>query len=123
MRASYIRGLSSDKTWMTDGHFKVNVAVLSNSGHTLTVGKQKEAGLPTDDDTGTGTIDLGGPIWLEDDETPWTIRAFNGNRGSQSFPLDRGESFRYISPGTVTNATTTQLFHRGDSTTNPFGSP
>ena len=117
--------LAADKTWMTDGHFKVNVSVQSNSGRRLIVGKAKEAGLPTDDDTGTGTVDLGGPIWLEGDDTPWTIRAFNGNRGCQSFPIARTNEvpFRYLSPGTVTNAATTQLFHRGESESKAYGAP
>ena len=106
-------------TTMTDGNFTVNVSVLNEGAHTLTVGKAAEAGLSPESDTGTGTIDLGGPIRLAGDATPWTIDKFGGSRGSQSFPVSRTNEvpFRYLSPGTVTTTAThgTQLFHRGDT--------
>ncbi len=109
--------LSADKTTMSDGNFTVYVSVLNEGAHTLTVGKAEEAGLSPESDTGTGTIDLGGPIWLAGDNTPWTIDKFGGSRGSQSFPVSREGPFRYLSPGTVTTTTAhgTQLFHRGDT--------
>jgi len=109
--------LAADKTTMTDGHFMVYVSVLDEAAHTLTVGKAAEAGLAPESDTGTGTLDLGGPIRLPGDETPWTIDRFGAARGSQSFPAAREGPFRYLSPGTVTTTTTwgTQLFHRGDT--------
>ena len=109
--------LSADKTTMSDGNFTVYVSVLNEVAHTLTVGKAAEAGLSPESDTGTGTIDLGGPIWLAGDNTPWTIDKFGGSRGSQSFPVSREGPFRYLSPGTVTTTTAhgTQLFHRGDT--------
>jgi len=112
--------LATDKTTMTDGHFVVNVSVLNEAAHTLTVGKAAEAGLSADGDTGTGTIDLGGPIWLAGDATPWTIAKFGGCRGSQSFPASREGPFRYLSPGTVVTRGTPQPFHCGDSD-NVFG--
>jgi hypothetical protein len=107
--------LSADKTTMTDGNFTVYVSVLNEAAHTLTVGKAAEAGLSPESDTGTGTIDLGGPIWLAGDETPWTINKFGGTRGSQSFPASREGPFRYLSPGTVVTRGTPQPFHCGDS--------
>ena len=113
-------------TTMTDGHFTVNVSVRNKAAHTLTVGKAAEAGLAATNDTGTGTIDLGGPIRLAGDETPWTIGGFGGKRGSQSFPASRAGSFRYLSPGTVSNTSMIQLFHRGDTGENAppfFGAP
>ena len=122
--------LSADKTTMTDGHFTVYVSVLDEDAHTLTVGKAEEAGLSPESDTGTGTIDLGGPVRLAGDATPWTIDKFGGNRGSQSFPASRTNEvpFRYLSPGTVTTTSMwgTQLFHRGDSGADKpplFGAP
>ena len=122
--------LAADKATMTDGHFTVNVSVLDEAAHTLTVGKAAEAGLSPTNDTGTGTIDLGGPIRLAGDATPWTIDKFGGTRGSQSFPISRTNEvpFRYLSPGTVTTTSTwgTQLFHRGDSGADKpplFGAP
>ena len=122
--------LAADKATMTDGHFTVNVAVLDEAARTLTVGKAAEAGLAATNDTGTGTIDLGGPIRLAGDNTPWRIDRFGGSRGSQSFPISRTNEvpFRYLSPGTVTTTTTwgTQLFHRGDTGNNApplFGAP
>ena len=111
--------LSADKTTMSDGNFTVYVSVLNEGAHTLTVGKAAEAGLSPESDTGIGTIDLGGPIRLAGDATPWTIDKFGGSRGSQSFPVSRTNEvpFRYLSPGTVTTTAThgTQLFHRGDT--------
>ena len=109
--------LSADKTTMSDGNFTVYVSVLNEGAHTLTVGKAAEAGLSPESDTGTGTIDLGGPIRLAGDNTIWTIGKFGGCRGSQSIPASREGPFRYLSPGTVTTTTThgTQLFHRGDT--------
>ena len=110
--------LSADKTTMSNGHFTVNVSVLDEAAHTLTVGKAAEAGLSPESDTGTGTIDLGGPIRLGGDNTIWTIGKFANNRGSQSFPISRGGPFRYLSPGTVVTRGTAQPFHRGDTGAN-----
>ena len=112
--------LSADKTTMGNGHFTVNVSVLDEAAHTLTVGKAAEAGLPADGDTGSGTIDLGGPIWLAGDATPWTIGKFGGCRGSQSIPASREGLFRYLSPGTVVTRGTAQPFHCGDSDKPPL---
>ena len=112
--------LSADKTTMGNGHFTVNVSVLDEAAHTLTVGKAAEAGLPADGDTGSGTIDLGGPIWLAGDATPWTICKFGGCRGSQSIPASREGLFRYLSPGTVVTRGTAQPFHCGDSDKPPL---
>ncbi|MBQ3811378.1 MAG: hypothetical protein II839_11220 [Kiritimatiellae bacterium] len=120
--------LAADKATMTDGHFTVNVSVLDEAARTLTVGKAAEAGLSPTNDTGTGTIDLGGPIRLAGDGTTWRIDRFGATRGSQSFPISREGPFRYLSPGTVTTTSTwgTQLFHRGDTGNNApplFGAP
>ena len=120
--------LAADKATMTDGHFTVNVSVLDEAARTLTVGKAAEAGLAATNDTGTGTIDLGGPIRLAGDNTTWRIDRFGGSRGSQSFPASREGPFRYLSPGTVTTTAKwgTQLFHRGDTGNNApplFGAP
>lgn len=112
--------LSADKTTMTDGNFTVNVSVLNEAAHTLVVGKAGVNGLVADDDTGSGTIDLGGPITLEGDDTPWTIVRFGNYKGSQSIPVAREGKFRYISPGTVNHGDRAQLFHRGDYK-NPTG--
>lgn len=107
--------LSADKTTMTDGNFTVNVSVQSETAHTLVLGKAAEAGLAADGDTGTGTVDFGGPIWLAGDNMPWTIERFGNNRGSQSLPASRVGQFRYLSPGTVKTRSTSQPFHCGDS--------
>lgn len=107
--------LSADKTTMGNGHFTVNVSVLDEDAHTLTVGKTAEAGLSPESDTGTGTVDLGGPIRLAGDNTIWTIGKFANNRGSQSFPISREGPFRYLSPGTVVTRGTAQPFHCGDT--------
>lgn len=107
--------LSADKASMGNGHFTVNVSVLDEDAHTLTVGKTAEAGLSPESDTGTGTVDLGGPIRLAGDNTIWTIGKFANNRGSQSFPNSREGPFRYLSPGTVVTRGTAQPFHRGDT--------
>ena len=120
--------LSADKTTMTDGNFTVYVSVLNEAAHTLTVGKAAEAGLSPTNDTGIGTIDLGGPIRLAGDQTIWTIDRFGGSRGSQAFPASREGPFRYLSPGTVTTTSAhgTQLFHRGDTGNDApplFGAP
>ena len=106
--------LSSDKTTMTDGNFTVYVSPVSQTGHTLIVGRPEEAGLSPTNDTGVGTVDLGGPIRLAGDDTPWTIARFAAHKGSQSIPICREGNFRYLSPGTVSVAQNTQLFHRGD---------
>jgi len=113
--------LAADKTTMTDGNFTVNVSVVSESKHTLCLGKSAEAGLSADGDTGTGTLDLGGPISIAGNGTPWTISEFGRNRGSQSFPASREGPFRYLSPGTVVTRGTAQPFHCGDSDKPLFG--
>ncbi|MBO4709795.1 MAG: hypothetical protein J5727_08490 [Kiritimatiellae bacterium] len=115
--------LAADKTTMTnghfttmsDGHFTINVSVKNASLHMLTVGLAEEAGLSPANDTGVGTVDLGGPILLEGDAVPWTIGRFEARRGSQSIPISREGKFRYLSPGTVSITYNTQLFHRGDT--------
>ena len=107
--------LSADRTTMSNGHFTVNVSVLDEAAHTLTVGKTAEAGLSPESDTGTGTVDLGGPIRLAGDNTIWTIGKFANNRGSQSFPISREGPFRYLSPGTIVTRGTAQPFHCGDT--------
>ena len=107
--------LSADRTTMSNGHFTVNVSVLDEAAHTLTVGKTAEAGLSPESDTGVGTVDLGGPIRLAGDNTIWTIGKFANNRGSQSFPISREGPFRYLSPGTIVTRGTAQPFHCGDT--------
>lgn len=120
--------LAADFATMTDGHFTVNVSIQNYEARTLVVGKKAEAGLAATNDTGTGTIDLGGPIRQAGDARGWTIGGFGGSRGSQSFPASRTNEvpFRYLSPGTVATTKQIQLFHRGDTgeTAPPFfGAP
>lgn len=107
--------LSADKTTMTDGNFTVNVSVLDEAAHTLTVGKFAIPGLLADGDTGTGIVDLGGAILLDGDDAPWSIAKFAATKGTQVVSISHaGEVYGYISPGSVTVANTAQIFHRGD---------
>ena len=111
--------LSTDKTTMTDGNFKVNVTDANETKHTLTVGRVVTdpvgPGLLADGDTGSGVIDLGGPILKSGDETPWTVTKFAAGKSSQVVSTNHvGEVRAYISPGTVTVNNGTQILHCGD---------
>ena len=115
--------LSADRKTMTDGRFKVNVSVKSESARTLSVGKievdanNHSYAAPTllaDDDTGSGTIDLGGEIRLPGDGTPWTIVQFASYKSTQVVSTGHvGVVRTYLSPGTVTEGNGAQLFHCG----------
>ena len=110
--------LSADRTTMTDGNFVVNVSEVNESKHTLTVGRivSGGAGLLADGDTGSGVVDLGGPIRLDGDETPWTITKFAAAKSTQVVSTNHvGEVHTYISPGTVTIGNGSQILHCGDS--------
>ena len=108
--------LSADKTTATDGNFTINVTDANATAHTLTIGEKAAAGLLADTDSGTGVIDLGGPVYLEGDDTPWTFTQFADKKGSQTAPLARDGQFRaYISPGTIISKGINQVLHRGDS--------
>lgn len=110
--------LSADRTTMTDGNFVVNVSDANEGKHTLTVGRivSGGAGLLADGDTGSGVVDLGGPIRLDGDETPWTITKFAASKSTQVVSTNHvGEVHTYISPGTVTVGNGSQVLHCGDS--------
>ena len=108
--------LSADKATATDGNFTINVTGADATTHTLTIGAKTSAGLLAASDTGTGVIDLGGPIYLEGDDAPWTFTQLASAKGSQTAPLARDGQFRaYISPGTLESRGLNQVLHRGDS--------
>ena len=108
--------LAADYATMTDGHCTVNVSIRNYDARTLTVGKAAAAGLVAANDTGTGTVDLGGPIRLANDQRLWTIAGFARHKGSQCPPTSRNGDYRgYISPGTATETNYYQIFHRGDN--------
>ena len=114
--------LAEDKTYMTDGNFKVIVAVGDETRHELTVGGAQTHDYllaETNTSVSVGVIDLGGAITLDGDEAPWTITAFKAQKTSMSLPvaLD-GIVHTVITPGTVTTQFDAQLFHRGDSDKN-----
>ena len=110
--------LSADKTTMTDGNFNVNVTEVNDSKHTLTVGKivsnPSGPGLLADN-TGSGVIDLGGPIHLEGDDTPWVATSLAHAKCTQTVSTNHPGVVRaYISPGTITVDNWWQIFHCGD---------
>ena len=125
--------LSADKTTATDGNFIVNCSVSSEANHTLTLGKKSSYGLLVTEKvdngdgsvstnfTGSGIIDVGGPIYLEGDATPWKFTALAAAGGAMSVPLSAaGIVTGFISPGTITS-NGSQLFHCGDNP-NRYGS-
>ena len=111
--------LAEDKTYMTDGNFKVIVAVGDETRHELTVGGAQTHDYllaETNTSVSVGVIDLGGAITLDGDDTPWTITAFRGLKTSMSLPIALGGIVHtLITPGTITAASRSQIFHRGDN--------
>ena len=112
--------LAPDKKTMTDGNFTVNVTDVNDGQHTLTIGRTVTnptgPGLLADE-SGSGVIDLGGPILLEGDDTPWIATSLAYAKSAQTISTGHpGKVRAYISPGTLTvNNYYGQCFHCGDN--------
>ncbi len=106
--------LSSDKTTATDGNFTVNVRSADATRHTLTFSKSERFGLYADTDIGQGVLDLGGPILLDGDETPWTCVGL-GSDSTQGRLLGKvrgkGAARAVIFPTTITAHPGGQFLH------------
>ena len=93
--------LSEDKKTASNGNFTVNVSVLDESAKTLTVGKSASFGLYADDDTGEGTLDLGGAV-TDTSGAAWTFAAFPGQTLLFTRqPNGKGAVTAFLTPGTL----------------------
>ena len=94
--------LASDKKTAFNGNFTINCTVLNASQRTLKVGKNKvRYSIYADDDIGQGILDLGGPVRLEGDATPWTFTDMPWDYATWTAPMTANVT-GLITPGTIT---------------------
>ena len=94
--------LASDKKTAYNGNFTINCSVVNASQRTLKVGKDKTRySIYADDDVGQGILDLGGPVRLEGDATPWTFVDMPWDYATWTAPMTANVT-GLITPGTIT---------------------
>jgi len=110
--------LASDKQTASNGNFTINCSVVNESAHTLYAGKGVTGGFYASSDTGEGILDLGGPIYLEGDATPWKFVSIEGGSKTWIAKLSGpGNAYGLITPGTIVNRLSTGQFIHGGGTT------
>ena len=107
--------LAADKKTASNGNFTINCSVVNASQRTLKVGTDGWAGFYANGDTGQGILDLGGPIYLAGDATPWTFVTLpTAAKTWIAKFIGPGDATGLITPGTVNqNATMNQFIHGG----------
>lgn len=104
--------LASDRKTASNGNFTVNCRDADASARTLALGNGKWGGLYAVDDVGQGVCDLGGPVVLEGDATPWTFVSWGDAQGSLcGLKHGRGAADTLLSPGTLRTMTGAQFLH------------
>ena len=94
--------LAADKKTAYNGNFTINCSVVNASQRTLKVGKDKTRySIYADDDVGQGILDLGGPVRLEGDATPWTFVDMPWDYATWTAPMTANVT-GLITPGTIT---------------------
>ena len=107
--------LASDKKTASNGNFTINCSVVNESARTLKVGTESWGGFYASSDTGSGILDLGGPIYLQGDATPWRFVSIAGGAKTWIAKLvGPGNASGLITPGTiVNNGPNNQFLHGG----------
>ncbi len=109
--------LAPDRKTASNGNFTVNCRVVDASACTLALGNGTWGGLYAADDVGQGVCDLGGPVVLEGDATPWMFVKFLDAHGALcGLKHGKGAADTLLSPGTLRTMTGAQFLHH-------FGTP
>ena len=104
--------LASDRKTASNGNFTVNCRDADASARTLALGNGTWGGLYAADDVGQGVCDLGGPVVLEGDATPWTFVKFLDAQGALcGLKHGKGAADTLLSPGTLRTMTGAQFLH------------
>ena len=107
--------LASDKKTASNGNFTINCTVINASQRTLRVGNGSSYGIYAIADVGQGILDLGGPVRLEGDATPWTFTDMSWGYATWTAPMTANVT-GLITPGTVTGNTGNQFLHTTTAT-------
>ncbi|MGN0889788.1 MAG: leucine-rich repeat protein [Kiritimatiellia bacterium] len=108
--------LASDRKTASNGNFTVNCRVADASARTLALGNGKWGGLYAADDVGQGVCDLGGPVVLEGDATPWTFVSWGDAQGALcGLKHGTGAADTLLSPGTLRTMTEAQFLHHAST--------
>lgn len=104
--------LAPDRLTASNGNFTINCRVRDEAARTLRLGNWTWGGLYAADDTGAGVCDLGGPVRLEGDATPWTFTDWAGALGFLCGTRHgRGAAHTLLTPGTMEAMTGDQFLH------------
>ena len=107
--------LAADKKTAYNGNFTINCTVINASQRTLRVGNGSSYGIYASADVGQGILDLGGPVRLEGDATPWTFTDMSWGYATWTAPMTANVT-GLITPGTVTGNTGNQFLHTTTAT-------
>ena len=108
--------LAPDRKTASNGNFTVNCRVNDASARTLALGNGAWGGLYAADDVGQGVCDLGGPVVLEGDATPWTFVSWGDAQGALcGLKHGKGAADTLLSPGTLRTMTTAQFLHHSST--------
>ena len=108
--------LASDRKTASNGNFTVNCRDADASARTLALGNWKWGGLYAADDVGQGVCDLGGPVVLEGDATPWTFVSWGDAQGALcGLKHGTGAADTLLSPGTLRTMTREQFLHHSST--------
>lgn len=108
--------LAPDRKTASNGNFTVNCRVDDASARTLALGDWTWGGLYAADDVGQGVCDLGGPVWLDGDATPWTFVSWGDKMGALcGLKHGKGAADTLLSPGTLRTMTREQFLHHSST--------
>ena len=108
--------LAPDRKTASNGNFTVNCRDADASARTLALGNGKWGGLYAADDVGQGVCDLGGPVVLEGDATPWTFVSWGDAQGALcGLKHGTGAAATLLSPGTLRTMTEAQFLHHAST--------
>lgn len=104
--------LAADKRTASNGNFTINCQVNNESQRTLHLGGWGWGTLYATADAGEGVCDLGGPVVLEGDSTPWTFTSWAGAQGFLcGTKHGKGAAHTLVTPGTMPTMTNAQFLH------------
>ena len=105
--------LAPDMKTASNGNFTVNCRVAGDAANrALALGNGTWGGLYAADDVGQGVCDLGGPVRLDGDATPWTFVDWGDAQGALcATKHGKGAADTLLSPGTLRTMTPAQFLH------------
>lgn len=105
--------LAPDRKTASNGNFTVNCRVTGDAANrALALGNWTWGGLYAEDDAGQGVCDLGGPVRLDGDATPWTFVSWGDAMGALcATKHGKGAADVLLSPGTLRTMTAAQFLH------------